>query len=79
MENRRLRNRNYQLDFFKLIFSIFVFVAHTIYITPNTISDSPLFPTLGLVSVFYFFIVSGMMMLNTTTEKSDGGGVWRTS
>ncbi len=72
MENRRLKNRNYQLDFFKLIFSIFVFVAHTIYITPNTISDSPLFPTLGLVSVFYFFIVSGMMMLNTTTEKSDG-------
>lgn len=78
MENKILKSRNYQLDFFKLIFSIFVFVAHTIYITPNTISDSPLYPTLGLVSVFYFFIVSGMMMLNTRVEKSNGG-VRRTS
>jgi peptidoglycan/LPS O-acetylase OafA/YrhL len=62
------KERNYQLDFLKLVFSIFVFIAHTIYITPNTISKNPLFGTLGFVAVFYFFIVSGMMMLNSKTQ-----------
>ncbi len=68
-----VKQRNYELDFFKLVFSIFVFTAHTIYITPNTISDSPLFGTLGFTAVFYFFIVSGMMMLNSRSQPESSG------
>lgn len=65
MEQKTKSNRNYQLDCLKLLFSIFVFVAHLVYVTPNTIADKPLFPMMGFICVYFFFIVSGMLMVQS--------------
>lgn len=61
------RTRNYQLDFLKLILTIFVFLAHTTILRgENTKFSLP--PTLGAVSVQCFFIMSGLFMAKSIAK-----------
>lgn len=60
--------RNYQIDFLKLIFSIMVFAAHTVYLTPNSLNGQSVFGVMGYVSVNFFFIVSGILMINSCSK-----------
>ena len=61
-------DRNYQLDFLKLVFAIMVFAAHTVYLTPNSFSESSIFVVLGYISVNFFFNISGMLMINSVSK-----------
>lgn len=62
------QQRNYQLDFLKLIFTFLVFFEHTkSFIGENTRIILP--PMLGSVAVHFFFIVSGMLMVNSIIKK----------
>lgn len=71
-ENLAKTERNYQLDFLKLVFAIMVFAAHTVYLTPNPFSANSIFVVLGYVSVNYFFIISGMLMINSVSKENFG-------
>lgn len=61
-------NRNYQLDFLKLFFSLMVFAAHTVYLTPNSFEGQTIFNVMGYVSVNFFFTVSGLLMINSANK-----------
>lgn len=51
--------RNYELDFFRLVFALLVFIYHTNpFIGKNTRVVLP--PDLGAGAVHFFFILSGM-------------------
>ncbi len=64
-----VNQRNYEIDFLKMIFALFVFVSHTeCFIGENTGFSIPIM--LGQVSVHFFFIISGVFMVNTITEKA---------
>ena len=61
--------RNYQLDFLKFVFTLFVFICHSsAFVGENTRITFP--PALGQISVHFFFVVSGMIMVNSII-KSD--------
>ena len=61
--------RNYQLDFLKFVFTLFVFICHSsAFVGENTRITFP--PALGQISVHFFFVVSGMLMVNSII-KSD--------
>ncbi len=62
MENKEENPRNYEIDFFKLIFAMLVFIAHSSFFMS---ADAKLPPMLGSISVHFFFIVSGMLMANS--------------
>ncbi len=74
-------SRNYQLDFLKLIFTLFVFLSHSaIFVNENTRIVFP--PYLGTLSVHFFFVVSGMLMVNsilkdTANEENAGKAAMR--
>ena len=60
--------RNYQLDFLKLLCTLFVFISHTYrFIGENTRFSIPL--GLGWWSVHLFFIISGLLMVNSYMKK----------
>lgn len=60
--------RNYELDFLRLFFSICVFVWHTDpFRGENTEVIFPL--ALGAIPVHFFFVVSGMLMANSISKK----------
>lgn len=67
-------NRNYQLDVFKLLFSVLVFISHT----DKFIRDDTLFVTkpyvynMGWVSVHFFFVVSGFLMIKSMEKRNSG-------
>ena len=56
--------RSYQLDFFKFILAIYVFISHTqCFVGENTRIKLP--ANIGGDSVHVFFIISGMLMANS--------------
>ncbi len=60
--------RNYEIDFLKLLFSVFIFITHSdIFIGENTRISLPL--QFGRVITHFFFIVSGMFMVNSIKNK----------
>ena len=62
------KQRNYELDFLKLVFTLCVFASHTgVFRNANTNITLP--PQFGQVSVFFFFVVSGMLMTNSILKK----------
>lgn len=68
LEVRSVGQRNYELDFLKLFFTICVFMSHTgVFRKENTNIIPP--PQFGQVSVFFFFVVSGMLMANSILKK----------
>lgn len=68
LEVRSVGQRNYELDFLKLFFTICVFMSHTgVFRKENTNIILP--PQFGQVSVFFFFVVSGMLMANSILKK----------
>lgn len=62
------RNRNYELDFLKLVFALIVFLYHTrIFIGENTKIEVPSY--LGEIAVHFFFVVTGMLTANSAAAK----------
>lgn len=60
--------RNYEIDFLKLLFSVFIFITHSdIFIGENTRISLPL--QFGRVITHFFFIISGMFMVNSIKNK----------
>ena len=60
--------RNYQLDFLKFVFTLFVFLYHSrAFIGENTRITFP--PALGQVSVHFFFVVSVLLMVNSIIKN----------
>lgn len=69
--NTNAPQRNYELDFLKLVFALLVFWTHTnVFIGANTRISLP--PQLGSVSVHFFFIASGLLMTNHIVKQ---GGI----
>lgn len=70
--------RNYEVDFLKLVFAIFVLINHTsVFIKDNTRIDSMFLSYLGWIGVWFFFIVSGFLMVESVSKKnfaSDSAG-----
>lgn len=67
----RLSERNYQIDFMKLVFAIFVFINHTsVFIKENTRINSMFCSYLGWIGVWFFFIISGFLMVESVTKKN---------
>lgn len=63
--------RNYELDFLKLIFALFVFWTHiTQYLNEKLYETLPV--QFASISVHFFFIVSGMMMANSIVKHNAG-------
>lgn len=63
--------RNYEIDFLKLVFAIFVFINHTsVFIKENTRIDSMFLSYLGWIGVWFFFIVSGFLMVESVSNKN---------
>ena len=65
------KKRNYQLDFFRVVFAIIIFLSHTQFngfIGPNT--RFRIIPMMGEIAVHFFFIVSGMLMANSIVKQS---------
>lgn len=72
METTAAKQRNYQLDFIKLIFTLFVFLCHagSDFANENTVIPFQISLTsLGYVSVQVFFTISGLLMINTLSRK----------
>lgn len=64
-----VKQRNYEIDALRLLFSIFVFIHHTsVFIGENTRFSLP--PTLGWISVHFFFIVSGFLMVSSVVKRN---------
>ena len=64
--------RNYELDFFRLVFALLVFIYHTNpFIGKNTRVVLP--PDLGAGAVHFFFILSGMFMANSIVKRGVTG------
>lgn len=62
------KQRNYELDFWKLLFTICVFICHTYpFINEDTKFIMPW--RLGTISVHFFFVVSGMLMANSILKR----------
>ncbi len=64
--------RNYYLDFLKFIFTIFVFLNHSMngFLNENTTIPFEISSTsLGYVSVHAFFTISGLLMINSISRK----------
>ena len=62
--------RNYQLDVWKFIFTIFVFFYHSkAFFGPNTKMILP--KASGWVAVHFFFIISGLLMVNSAVKYDD--------
>lgn len=56
--------RNYELDFIKLVFSVFVFLCHA-----NVVGLYRL-PQMGDVAVHAFFVISGLLMACSISKKN---------
>ena len=67
---KKSSGRNYEIDFLKLIFAVFVFINHTtVFIKENT-RINPLFCSyLGWIGVWFFFVVSGFLMVESLSKK----------
>lgn len=65
MNSKLANQRNFQLDYLKLLFTILVFYSHT-----GALMDKWLIPTgLGWISTHFFFIVSGLLMTDSFMKK----------
>lgn len=65
--------RNYQLDFYKLMFSVIVLISHCGVNFANERTRIPFAITwnsLGHVSVHAFFVISGLLMINSLYKKN---------
>lgn len=63
-------DRNYELDFLKLFFAVFIVLWHIRLKTNPVLIDTWLrIGGGGRVSVHFFFIVSGMLMANSIMKK----------
>lgn len=70
MQNIKENSRNYELDFLKFIFTLLVFIAHSIFfMSADTNAEVP--PMLGSIPVHFFFIVSGMLMANSIAKSNE--------
>ena len=62
--------RNYQLDFLKLVFTFLIFLHHT-----NALADEntkiSILPLLAAIPVHFFFVVSGLLMANSIVRTDD--------
>lgn len=71
------RQRNYEIDFLRIIFTICIFMTHTaVFIEEGSKFSLP--KGLDWVSVFFFFLLSGMFMVEsyrkTEVEKNVNAG-----
>ena len=67
-----VKQRNYQLDFIKLLCTVCVFVVHTYrFIGENTKFKIPL--GMNWWSVHLFFIISGLLMVNSFFKRNENG------
>ena len=68
LETYNAGQRNYELDFFRLVFAICVFMSHTgRFIKENTKVTLPV--QIGQIAVYFFFVLSGMLMANSILKK----------
>lgn len=68
---KRSDGRNYEIDFLKFIFAIFVLINHTsVFIKENTSIDSMFLSYLGWIGVWFFFVVSGFLMVESVSKKN---------
>lgn len=65
------QERNYELDFLKLFFAVFIVLWH-IKVCTDLVDTWPLIRGGGKVSVHFFFVVSGMLMANSIIKKNSG-------
>ena len=61
--------RNYELDFFRLVFALLIFIYHTRYFSEDVARLLP--PQLGAGSVHFFFVLSGMLMANSIVKRGE--------
>ena len=72
------QSRNYELDFFRLVFALLVFFYHTKpFIGENTRVTLP--PQLGAGAVHFFFILSGMLMANSIVKHGSAESCGRSA
>lgn len=70
MAKNEKRTKNYQIDFMKFIFIIFVFISHTTpFLKSNTSFVIP--HAIGWWAVFFFFIVSGFFMILSYERRGE--------
>ncbi len=66
------KRRNYELDFLKLVFAVFVFWSHTSALEYSG-TKITLPPMLGRAAVHFYFILSGMFMANSIIKRNYTG------
>lgn len=65
------KQRNYELDFLKLFFSICIWIRHTELFKIGNENDVSWFRLGGGIPVHFFFIISGMLMANSILNKKE--------
>ena len=66
---QKKKERNYELDFFRIVFSLLVVLYHTGDLSKE--AEKMLPPQLGEGCVHFFFILSGMLMANSIVKRSE--------
>lgn len=66
---QKKKERNYELDFFRIVFSLLVVLYHTGGLSKEVEKMLP--PQLGAGCVHFFFILSGMLMANSIVKRSE--------
>lgn len=64
------KERNYELDFLKLVFAILVFIYHCRLFIPEDNKLRENMSNLGSVCVHFFFVVSGMLMAYSLSKQN---------
>lgn len=64
LDNAVQLRRNYELDFIKLVFSVFVFLCHANVVGYNRL------PQMGDVAVHAFFVISGLLMAYSISKRN---------
>ncbi len=63
------QGRNYELDFFRLVFALLVVIYHTGNFSNEVKEMLP--PQLGAGCVHFFFVLSGMLMANSIVKRNE--------
>ncbi len=70
MKSSVVNNRNYEIDFWKFVFCIFVILTHSKYIS-EVFPKGLMFTKSGHLAVFFFFTVSGFLMVNSFEKREN--------
>lgn len=78
MENQNAKSnvinkRNYEIDFWKFVFCIFVMLTHSKYIS-EVFPKGLMFAKAGHIAVFFYFTVSGFLMINSFEKREKNIG-----